>query len=114
MDAQSGGRKREGAPKAKKTFSLKKRRSAGHSDQFARSNGKKNIFTRLFYRDPGAWAYRSNGTNKKNWKENRFLFTRHRSPGRVENSKMQDRQNAKRAKKRDRGNESFSKKKYPR
>ena len=115
INAQAGGRQREGAPKAKKTFSLKRNRSAGHADKFAKSKGRKGLFARIFKKkEAPQWVNRPTGTSKKNWKENRFLFSKHRSNGQIENARTIEKQNARREKKRDRGNESFSRRKHGR
>jgi hypothetical protein len=115
LQGQSGGKRREGGSvKAKKTFKVGGRRSAGHADKFARSTGRKGIFARLFKKEKPSWVNRKTGDPKRNWKENKFLFTRHRSPGHIENSKNKDRRNAERSKRRDRGNVSFTKKKHSR
>lgn len=115
VNAQAGGRQREGGPKAKKTFSLKRHKSAGHADKFAKSKGRKSLLDRIFKRkEPPQWVNKPTGNSKKNWKENRFLFSRHRSNGSIENSRTLDKQNARRERKRDRGNESFSKRKHGR
>ena len=115
INAQAGGRQREGAPKAKKTFSLKRNRSAGHADKFAKSKGRKGLFARIFKKkEAPQWVNRTTGNSKKNWKENRFLFSKHRSNGQIENARTIEKQNARREKKRDRGNESFSRRKHGR
>jgi len=111
---QTGGRKREGRTSKRGKLSLKRTKSAGHADEFARSKGRKNIFSRIFRRDQQSWDNRPTGNKKSNWRENKFLFSRHRSQGVIDNSVYQDRQNAKRARKRDRGNASFSSKKHQR
>ncbi len=110
--AQSGGRKRERAGKSRAKFSRKK--SAGHADDFARSGGRRGIFARLFRKERPAWIYNSSGSRKSNYKENRFLFSRHRTPGKVESHNYLDKQNRKRAGKRERGNHTFKSKKYKR
>jgi len=114
LDAQSGGRKRERSSKRKSGFTLKRTRSAGNADKFARGGSHRGMFTRLFKKSQPAWVYRPNGTPKKNWRENRFLFSRHRSEGKVANHEYQQKQNDKRARRRTRGNEKFAGRKYKR
>lgn len=115
LEAQSGGKRREsGGPKAKKTFNIRGSKSGGHADKFARSTGRKGIFARLFKREQPSWVNRKTGDPKRNWKDNKFLFTRHRSPGHIENSRNLDKNNGRREKKRDRGNQSFTRKKHSR
>lgn len=108
--AQTGGRKREGRSRARK--SLFAPRSQGNADVFAGGGSKRGIFSRLFRRDPGAWQYKSSGSVKSHNRDNRRLFNRHRTEGRQNNARVQDRQNRERARKRVRGNKVFSKKKY--
>jgi hypothetical protein len=111
---QEGGKKREKYQrKGKKrgNFHLTQYKSRGHADEFARSSGRQGMFSRLFNRDSQGWVYRST-TRRSNFKANRFLFTRDRSKGRMENEQTTTRQNNERAKKRDHGNRSFRFKKY--
>jgi len=111
--AQTGGKQREGAATRKRAkFSFKRKKSAGNADKFARSKGRKGLFSRLFKKDQPAWVYRNSGTKKSNWKENRFLFSRHRSQGKIDNGIYQEKEKSKRSRRRDRGNESFSKRKH--
>jgi hypothetical protein len=115
LEAQSGGKRREsGGAKAKKRFNTGGTRSAGHADKFARSTGRKGIFARLFKKQRPSWVNRQTGDPKKNWKENRFLYTRHRTPGNITNSRNLEKQNTRREQKRDRGNASFTRKKHGR
>jgi hypothetical protein len=111
--SQSGGRQREGGGgRRKMNLSFKRTVSAGHADKFARARGRKGPFARLFRRDRPAWVYRPSGSKKSNWKDNKFLFSRHRTPGKIENSRYQDRARSKRDRHRVRGNESSGKRRH--
>jgi hypothetical protein len=112
--SQSGGRQREKGSRRRASLSFKRTRSAGHADQFARgSRNKKSIFAKLFRKkDPPAWQYRASGSPKKNWRDNKFLFSRHRTPGKVGNDVYLDKQRAKRDRHRVRGNDAGGSKKY--
>ncbi len=111
--AQSGGRKREKKAKTKGSVVLKRPKSKGHADEFARGNsGRRSRLSRLFKKDKPAWTYKSSGSRRNQYKANRYLFKRDRSEGHVDNEETLKRQNKKRAKKRDRGNQSFKSKKY--
>jgi hypothetical protein len=114
--SQSGGRKREKRAKTKKRGNgiHTQYKSQGHADEFARSNGRKGKFARLFHRDKPSWKNRSSGSKRSHNKDNRNLYTRTRSKGHVSNAETQSKQNADRAKRRDRGNNSFGRKKYSR
>lgn len=109
--AQSGGTKREGGSRRHGKLGLKRAKSKGHADEFARSK-KKGMFARLFRKDPPSWVNRTTGSKTSNYKANRRLFRRHREMGHVDNQVAQDKQNSRREKRRDRGNKSFSSKKY--
>lgn len=112
---QTGGKKREGKAKRRGDFILFQYKSRGHADEFARGNsGRRGLWARLFKKDTPAWHYRRSGNAASNHRENRFLFFRFRSPGRDENAMTTDRQNKKRARKREHGNAEFSSKKYKR
>src|SRR4051812_35350100 len=106
--AQTGGKKREGRTRSRKSLFAPK--SKGNADVFANGGQKRGIFSR--WRDPGAWQYKSSGSVKSQNRENRNLFNRHRTEGRQNNAKVLERQNRDRARKRVRGNKVFSKKKY--
>jgi hypothetical protein len=111
--AQSGGRKKEKKAKARGSFVLKKAKSKGHADEFARGNsGRRSRLSRLFKKDKPAWTYKSSGSRRSQNKANRYLFKRNRSEGHVDNEETLKRQNKKRSKKRDRGNQTFKSKKY--
>ena len=110
--SQSGGRKREGGgSKSHGKFSFKRAKSKGHADEFARSK-KKGLFARMFKNYSPAWTNRTVGTNSTNAKANRGLFRRRREDGHIDNQMRLDKQNARREKRRVRGNETFSSKKY--
>ncbi|HQQ93158.1 MAG TPA: hypothetical protein PLQ93_01280 [Bacteroidia bacterium] len=112
LDAQSGGRKREGKSRAKKTWNWKKQKSMGHADEFAHSSGRRSRWSRLFRKEKPAWVYKSSGSRRSQHKANRYLFKRHQTEGRELDQQSLDKQNKKRARRRDRGNESFKRKKY--
>lgn len=110
--AQSGGRKKEGKAKSRGTFSLKRTKSKGHADEFAKGNsGRRGFLSRLFRKDKPAWTYRKSESPRKQYKANRYLFKRERAEGHMDNEETLKRQNKKRNKQRDRGNESFKRKK---
>jgi hypothetical protein len=113
--SQEGGKKREKYQrKGKKrgNFRLTQYKSRGHADEFARAQGRRGVFSRLFKKkESQGWVYRS--TNRKsNYKANRYLFKRYRSKGRDENEQVTSRQNSERSKRREHGNRSFRFKKY--
>jgi hypothetical protein len=112
--AQSGGRKKEGRQK-KSGLSLKKTKSQGHADEFARGNGgRRSRLSRLIRKDKPAWTYRRSGTASSNYRENRFLFFRFRSKGRQENAEYSERRNKVRARDREHGSDAFHSKKHKR
>jgi hypothetical protein len=112
--AQSGGKKREKRVKTKKRGNhiLTQYKSRGHADEFARSKGRKGVFARMFRKPKPAWVYKSSGSRRSANKANQYLLTRSRTPGKIENARMQDRQNSMRSKKREKGNKTFRNKKY--
>jgi hypothetical protein len=110
--AQTGGMKRESGMKRRSSFSFKRTHSKGHADRFARAKGRRSAWARLFRKDHPAWSNRVTGNPKKNWRENKFLFSRKRSQGRIDNQTYLDKQNSRRDRKRVHGNSRFSKKKY--
>lgn len=111
--AQSGGRKREGRAKKRGNVILNQYKSRGHADEFAKGNsGRRGRLSRLFRKDRPAWVYKSSGSARSHYKENRFLFFRYRSKGRAENAMITDRQNKKRARDREHGNETFKARKF--
>lgn len=117
LDAQTGGRKREGRAKTKKHGSivLNQYKSRGHADEFARGNsGRRGWFSRLFKKDRPAWNYRTSGSARSNYRENRFLFSWNRTQGKHENMATIERQNKERARQRNRGNKTFKFKKHHR
>ncbi len=109
--SQTGGTKREGGSRKHGRLGLKRTKSKGHADEFARSK-KKGIFARLFRKDPPSWVNRTTGSKTSNYKANRKLFRRHKEMGHIDNQVALDKQNSRREKRRDRGNKSFSSKKY--
>lgn len=111
--SQSGGRRKEKKAKTKGNLVLKRPNSKGHADEFARGNsGRKGLFARLFKKEKPAWQYKSSGSRRNQYKANRYLFKRDRSEGHIDNEETLKRQNKKRSKSRDRGNQSFKNKKY--
>ena len=114
--SQSGGRKREKRVKTKKRGNsiLTQYKSQGHADEFARSSGRKGKFARLFRRDKPSWKNRPSGSKRSHNKDNRNLYARTRAKGHVSNAETQSRQSVDRSKRRDRGNNSFKRKKYSR
>ncbi len=115
LQAQTGGRKKE--PKARKRGNvvLTQYKSRGHADEFAKgSSGRRGWISRLFRKDRPAWQYKSSGSARSHYKENRFLFFRQRSEGKIQNSNTTDRQNRIRAKERRRGSDTFGSRKFKR
>ena len=85
----------------------------GHADEFARGNsGRRGFFSRLFRKEQPAWTNRKAGSRRSQQKANRYLFKRHRADGHVENEEALKKSNKQRAKRRDRGNDSFKHKKH--
>jgi hypothetical protein len=88
--AQSGGKKREKYSRKgprRGNYLHKQYHSAGHADEFARhSKGRMNKFTRLFYKTKPSWHYHTSGSVRSANKANKFLFTRYRTKGKIENS----------------------------
>jgi len=109
--SQTGGTKREGRSGKKGKLGFKRVKSKGHADEFARSK-KKGMFARLFKKDQPAWTNRTVGTRKSHYNANRKLFRRHRETGHIDNQVRQEKINNRREGKRERGNQTFSKKKY--
>lgn len=114
---QVGGRKsekKERRGKRRGEFILTQYKSRGHADDFARSkSGRMSKFKKLFKGKKNTpWVYKSSGSKRSHWKENRFLFTRHRAPGHKENADIQEKQNRERASKREHGNRTFRFRKY--
>lgn len=113
--SQVGGKKKEKRVKAKRRGNhiLTQYKSHGHADEFAKGNsGRRSRLSRLIRKDRPAWVYKSSGSRRSANRANRFLLTRSRSQGKIENADMLDRQNAQRAKHRVRGNRAFRFKKY--
>ncbi len=110
--AQSSGRKREKSARRGKSLSLKRKRSKGNADAFARSSGRKGRFAKLFHKPKPTWENRATGSSRSNYRENRTLFSRFRTQGKKDSEMMQRRQNRDRAKNRNHGNTSFRKRKY--
>ena len=112
---QSGGRKRERKTRRHGSAVLRQSKSRGHADEFAKGNsGRRGRLSRIFKKDKPAWQYRKSGSARSNQKENRFLFSRHRSKGRQENAVKTERKRKERTKNRERGNDTFSAKKHKR
>lgn len=85
----------------------------GHADEFAKGNsGRRGFFSRLFRSEKPAWTNRKAESRRKQYKANRYLFKRDRVEGHVDNEETLKKQNKKRSKRRDRGNESFKRKKH--
>jgi hypothetical protein len=113
FSAQSGGRKKERRAKKRGNVVLTQYKSRGHADEFAKGNsGRRGKWSRLFRKDKPAWTYKSSGTARSHYKENRFLFFRHRSQGRADNATATEKQNKKRARERERGNDTFKDRKF--
>jgi hypothetical protein len=115
MEAQTGGKKREGRVKKRGNFKLTQYKSRGHADEFARgSAGRKGLFARLFKKDRPAWQNHTTGSPRTNYKENKYLFSWNRTRGKQQNVSTIDRQKRERIRNRDRGNESFRSRKHKR
>lgn len=111
--AQSGGKKKERKSKPRGNIVLRRAKSHGHADEFARGNsGRRGRLARLFTKERPSWTYKKSGTIRSQNKANKYLFKRHRSEGVVDNADTQKSNNKKRSRKRDRGNASFGRKKY--
>ena len=110
---QTGGARRERKVKSKGAKVLGGAKSKGHADEFARGNsGRRGRLSRLFRSDRPAWQYRKSGSKRTNYRDNKDLFTRQRSKGKIENDTYQERENRNRARHREHGNKVFKKKKY--
>ena len=115
INAQTGGKKREGKVKKRGNFKLTQYKSRGHADEFARgSAGRKGLFARLFKKDRPAWQYRTSGSSRSNYKENKYLFSWNRTRGKQQNVTTTDRQKKERARNRERGNDTFKSRKHKR
>jgi len=110
--AQSGGKKRERRNQRRGSAIFRGAKSAGNADKFARGTGRRGLFARLFKKENPSWHNKTSGSVRSHRRDNRALFTRYRSKGRRSNDQIQARQNSERAKKRVRGNKTFSRKKY--
>jgi hypothetical protein len=109
--SQSGGRKRERKVRKRGDFILTQYKSRGHADEFAKGN-RRGWFSRIFKKDRPAWQYRTSGSSRSNYKENRFLFFRHRSEGHQQNATNIEKQTRKRDRERRHGNETFKSRKF--
>jgi hypothetical protein len=117
LEAQSGGKKREKRVRTKKRGNsiLTQYKSHGHADEFARgSSGRHSKIYRLFHKPKPAWQYKSSGSRRSHNSDNRDLFSRERSKGRVDNEGSQMRQGRDRSRRRDHGSVSFLRRKYRR
>jgi len=115
IDAQTGGKKREGRVKKRGNFKLTQYKSRGHADEFARgSAGRKGLFARLFKKDRPAWQNRTTGSPRSNYKDNKYLFSWNRTPGKQQNVSTLDRQKRERLRNRERGNDTFRSRKHKR
>jgi len=109
--AQAGGRKRE--KQARKgprrgNYIHRQYKSAGHADDFARgSNGRFKKYNKLFKRPKPAWHYHTAGSVRSANKANKYLFTRYRSKGKIENTNELYRRKKIRDRNRVRGSEAF-------
>ena len=115
LDAQTGGKKREGKVKRRGNFKLTQYKSRGHADEFARgSAGRKGWFARLFKKDRPAWQNRTTGSSRSNYKENKYLFSWNRTRGKQQNVSTIERQKRERHRNRERGNNTFNDRKHKR
>jgi hypothetical protein len=109
--AQTGGKKREHR-NHKRGGSFKRHKSAGHADEFARGGGRKSMFSRLFKKSRPTWSPKGRTTDRSRYADNSKLFSRFRTKGKQFNEMVLSKRNADRARKRVRGNKTFSRKKY--
>lgn len=111
--AQSGGRKREHKNQRRGGSSVfKKGHSSGHADRFAHGGSRRGVFARLFRKDRPAWVYHSTNSGKAQKRETRHLFARYRTKGKRYKDGILAKLNADRAKRRNRGNNTFRYPKY--
>jgi hypothetical protein len=109
---QSGGRRKEHRNQRRSSMHLFRNKSMGNADRFAKGTGRQGIFARLFKKDRPAWVYHPTRAGSKQRKESKFLFSRYRTKGKKYRSGILAKQNSDRARKRNRGNSTFSRKKY--
>ena len=90
IQAQSGGRKREKNARRgprRGNYLHRQYKSAGHADEFARgSNGRFKKYSKLFHKSKPSWQYHTSGSIRSSNKANKFLFTRYRSKGKLDNT----------------------------
>ncbi len=110
--AQSGGKRREHRNQRRASMHLFRGRSQGNADKFAKGTGNAGFFARLFKRDRPAWVYHATKIDRKHKSESRNLFSRYHTKGKKYRSGILAKQNSDRSRRRDRGNRSFSRKKY--
>ncbi len=110
--AQAGGKRREHRNQRRASMHFFRNKSQGNADKFAQGAGKSGIFARLFKRDRPAWVYHPTKINKQHRGESRNLFSRYHTKGRKYRSGVLAKQNSDRARRRDRGNRSFSRAKH--
>lgn len=112
LSAQTGGKKREHRNQRGGKFHLFSK-SKGNANAFAKgSKKKKGFFARLFSGEKvtaGGWIYHKTPGSHKN---DHSLFHRYRTKNKIFKDKLQAKINKQRAKKRVRGNKTFSKRKY--
>lgn len=112
ISAQTGGKKREHRNQKGGKFQLFNK-SRGNANAFAKGHkSKKGFFARLFSGQKvtaGGWIYHKTPGSHKN---DHSLFHRYRTKNKIFKDKLQVRINKQRSKKRTRGNNVFSKRKY--
>lgn len=113
MAQAKGGRKKEHRnQRGGGLFTRKK--SAGHSDAFAKHSHKKGFLAKIFKgkKSGGAWVYKKTNPGIKQRKEQAQLFSRNRTKNKKYRDGLLAKQNHKRSATRVRGNSSFVKKKH--
>lgn len=104
--AQSGGRRREHRNQKRGGGMFKSKHSAGNADNFARGSGRRSSVKN------SAWSMRHSRPGSYSSKDQRNLFSRARTKGKVYRHNVLAKQNSDRARKRIRGNKVFQHKKF--
>jgi len=105
--AQSGGRRREHRNQKRASNGMfKGKRSAGNADNFARGGGRRGGSKK------SEWAMRHSRPGSAKNRDQRSLFSRHRTKGKAYRQNILAKQNSERARKRVRGNKVFHHKKF--
>lgn len=115
VTAQTGGRKNERSIRGRGVGSSGRVASKGHADEFAKGNRNSGYFWRhLLGIQRSSWENRVSGTNSRNFKLNKTLFSFTRPQGHHDNDELLNENRKKRNRwiQMHRGNARFTEKKY--